>query len=828
MAEMASKQVVYVFASDCSGSTSNDQAYHEYGSSLLKEFNEISASNEKVYLIWNSCCKETSEEKLNQMYKDLDGDDGTDPGTICRWLLESKYKNHDIYLFLLTDGEIWNDSISGIVQYCRNLSIRKTNFYAFNTNENQINLSVCSGFMKEAVDIYKNKVLVTKWRRGKVFDFEPLSESFEKFEELAESLCEYIKYDFINAKPDDSQAVETIKKIKNLKTKLMRLLDDEKKKNDVESELKNIPANVDRAELLKKLSSLKKDFIVNCTDSKKKKVELVLGQCLNYLESSRRSYSFNELKFSEIRVPEEALPIEIDESDKDLVQDFERLDIEDIIYLDTYRDVPVVTLEMCDLFEKFNATGSWVKFKKIISCPVGHEKLAECLASKNYHVYTLDTFMKLVEKSDSNTLNDPMTRQSIAGGIILSQAYDSYNDSVISSTYFDSKKLKNLNFALFYWLLYKTLKSKSYIDQDVLEKFKSYALHRISKDTCNIGLIKISEQDLDFETKVWIALFYVVEASSHMFGNHDKYYLFEKLRMYNSNVTVSEVLEILQHFVKVDEEFVRKRAKIMNTCSRINSLPSLKDKRFFLIQKLFKKSDKYGFLLPQLKNENEDFKCLNYLNIDFKKNKLDEKVLDAEVSLDCINSLIHFTYEFECGSINEENFELCEATLRPRFVIDDNLPWYDSFLKTIKLPFLSEEKKILYQSVDYVDFNYLVSTCKLCGEYLQSTDSPSESAADFAAFFYKRKHFNINNKKFNIFYTDIDKDLDITYEKYIKMYQKLNLNRTKFLKIFNDSVKRVDRIVQENSIEKLNQNDGAGDNVIDLFLSECDKKYKKL
>ncbi|AEE09601.1 conserved hypothetical protein [Cotesia vestalis bracovirus] len=235
--------------------------------------------------------------KAREAYINLDADfDGTKPESIIKYLKKicvGDENNKIKLLYIVTDGVIDKDSALKCSKLNKDMHYETVVFHVLNENLKKIDLSVATSFFKSRCVMYRN---------GKLFDHADISKEFDYdkvniYNFLAErnQLRSYVKLKFINKSHQDEDASEEIKKLSNLKDRLLDELSWEK----VSKGYKLVYLETkDRNLFLRKIVNTNWYEILNATVyADEFDIEKSMSALINYIVSNVGSYSFDVLKF---------------------------------------------------------------------------------------------------------------------------------------------------------------------------------------------------------------------------------------------------------------------------------------------------------------------------------------------------------------------------------------------------------------------------------------------------------------------------------------------------------------------------------------------------
>lgn len=824
----------FIYAKDFSCSTDKEEYYHSNGLKTLEQFNsdvtriknelandgESSTESKIIYLHWGSVCDEVDEETTRKTYLQQIGKHGaTIPYKIINWLQE----NYDIcgenskikLLYIITDGLVNDHCVEVCYELNENMHYETVVFHAFNKNVNQINLSVASSFFKCHCIAYCNNELYDNTNIYDEFDYHKIK--VDNFYLELDDLKSYIKLKYLRKSiRNTGQALEEVDKLKRLRTRLFDELISSMPE-DTQSQMKH-KFNLDTKD--------KKVFIQEfahsdwykalTTDVQSKKVEFekTITTLINYIISENKSYSFDALKFNkEYRKPiEEEVIVDVNFTVE------QEIEFPDII-LEDEKGVPVVILTKLNLLDKIIFHGqdpcaevqpaSFSKFKSTMDCPlylVNDKDISESIG----YFYTFNVYKQFLA---TNTKKEPRTRKPFHGGLVLTDTdlFDKYNDYILAATYFDCKKV-NFNVGLFYYILWKNCENKQWMDKNVIEQFKKYAMRRISTTVCKIGLSSLP-LDPPHNTSLLTALWYCVELSSYIFKDDNQNFFQERLRMFYGVAYC--MVEILKYFdYDLDLKFIEKRRELLSHVMIMKKISKQTDKVYYLLEKIFRTVD--GFLISEIEKPFNLYK-LNYLKLNHKK-MLSDAIVEETVHLNDYVHLMDYVGDLDKSKAGESTFEICDKTLRPFFAIDKNKSFYSDLIKCTKRVVINDDDdkdkiKICFEPADSLEFDKILSLYNLfihCVKDLEKYPTLQE----YMEYVLKRKKFH--EDLVTIFPSNVHYDISNVYECYQKAVT--NVEVEKFIKITKSYANRTERVKAE---ERVKFNDK---NEINEFISNEELK----
>ncbi|KAJ8709594.1 hypothetical protein PYW08_009598 [Mythimna loreyi] len=770
----------YIYAKDFSVSTNGVAHYHDVGLTSLEQFkidvNEMKSAieneeSEIVYLHWGNRCEEVHETKARRSYyKRLGRYTNTMPETIIEWVKDTIEPEEDTIklLFIITDGQINKQSVEKCLSLNKNINYDKVVFHAANEDLSRIDLSVTASFFKNQCTIYRNYILLDETDISVEFDYDKITT--DNFTAEKENLKSYIKLKFLTSTKTNTRCLAEIEKLKSLKNRL----------NTVTTE--NFPDTMDENTFIREFKNTNwyKSFS-NASYDLRVDIEKSITTLINYIVNDKKSYSFDTLKFENTfsnKVPEETIV------DINFTTDQE-IEFPDIIFADE-KGIPVLLCTELKLLEKlvFKSKGSakFSKFKAMMECPLFLIEDPDLNESLGYF-YTLSVYKQLLELE---TKIDPQTRRPFHGGLVLvdTDDFDSYNDYILSATYFNFKKVR-YNIGLFYYVLWKICEKKPWMDKNVLAQFKKYALRRVSTTKCKIGLSSLPLEPL-VNTSLPTALWYCTEMSTVIFKDDPERFTHERLRMYYDVAHVmAEILINLNY--KLDLDTINKRVDLIKHVMILKKFATQKGKALYMAEKIFKKVN--GFLVSEIENS-AYVKKLNYLKL---KNKevLRDDVTTEEVNLE---EYVHFLYRTGDSVVN-----ICEKTYRPFFMTDQDESFYNKLYKNANQVVVNniEDNIVLsYEPIKQLEFSKIPSFCNL---YLHCVKDIGRfpSLNEFRGYILRMKKFT--GDLVTIFPINVCSKIEevfVSYETVIK-----GVTPEDFIETSDKYMQRLDRIKGETKVD---------------------------
>jgi hypothetical protein len=814
----------FIYAKDYSFSTSKDEFYHENGLKTVQNFKndvkkisaELSQSGKPVtqpqiiYLHWGRKCVSVDEEKIVNDYKKKIGVDGdTLPETIIQWIQEN-IRGDDVkieLLYIITDGQISSRSLDKCSELNSNMQYETVVFHAFNKDLDQIDLSVAASFLKSQCTIHRNHKLFDDTNISEEFDYDKIN--VDNFITERDNLKSYIRLKYINKFKQNDLALQEIDKLKGLRDRLFVELSLKLKTTD--NDLNTMDKNVLLSEFVN--TNWYKNLFVPTHDAKVE-IEKSISTLINYIVSNKKSYAFDALKFDTQFVdPVKQEPI-VDVNFKPE----QEIQFPDII-LDDNKGIPVVLLTKFNLLDKiiFHRTktshevlpASFNKFRMTMECPLSLLKNPDISESIGYF-YTLNVYKQLLKNT---TKTEPRTRRPFHGGLVLvnTDVFDKYNDYILSATYFNSKKI-NFNVGLFYFVLWKNCENKEWMDRNVVEQFKKYAMRRISQTKCKIGLSALP-LDPQENTSLLTALWYCVELSSCIFKSDSKNFAQERLRMYSG--VAHYMVEILKYFnYDLDIESIEKRIDLIKNVMILKKIQNRTDKVYFLLKKIFRNDN--GFLVSEIENPS-NLNKLNYLTLNHKE-MLPDDVIDKKVHLNKYVHLMQCVDDLDDFGKRKININMCEKTYRPYFTLDQNNSFYSDLVKISKKVVINNDDdkdkiKITYDAINSLNFDRVLSLYNLFINCVKDSGK-YPTLAEYVEYISDKKKFKQNSV--TIFASNFYISVQHVYADYQNIITTVDVNE--FIKVCEKYKKRLERIKVEKVLEF------SDDNEIDEFIAKEELK----
>ncbi|CAB3245289.1 unnamed protein product [Arctia plantaginis] len=777
----------FIYATDDSMSTRGAEYFNRKGLETLQKFkdevkdlqNNSGGSVEDdrvVYLHWSHRCEPIEEGKVELRYREKNGNGyNTLPHTVLDWMAQNLKENDTVQLlYVITDGAVYSANIRPIDP---NMKIDNVVFYAFNSDINRIDMSVASMFIcnNKRYIVHCNEELVDDTDLSNPFDYDQIT--VKTFHEKKEALKSYIKLQFLNKSSSDRMALEEIKKIKRLRTRLYAELEAEEKLNPEASLNLNVKDKDSFVQQFKRTTFYA--TIMNSDHHNQKQViESCISALISYINNDKKSFNFDNLKFTQKFTP---APEEEDVSNVGY-DSAEEISFPDII-MSNETGIPVILLTHYSLIDKIlfksdedqtSHSAHFSRFRSMIECPLMLLNDVNFKSSIEYF-YNLEAFKNMIEHG---ILTGPRTREPFTGAIVPLEEFDDYNDYILSCTYFAGRRVP-YNQGLLYYVLYKTCEKLEYIEPNVVKYLKGYVIKRIAKTQCYLGLSGVSIDDPLIKVNLTTALWYCVELSSIIFGNDPTHFTKEKLRMYSHFVEyMKEILEWFQY--QIDTNLVNRRADIFKHLNQLKRIPRFEDKAMFILEQIFLKKD--GFLVSEIVNPDNIYKLL-YIKMDHRK-LVDESVLSVEVD---VHKFAHFM-----DYIEDTNVPICRKTLRPHFVTEDNKSFYEQVkMKAKKV--LVQNGRLTLEPVSKLSLSRILSLNKLYILYVEE-HSKYPTLEEYKQFVLKKKL--VFRSKPVIFTTGVVSYIKGVHQDYEKIINDKNdpISVSEFIEITKESVNREKRI----------------------------------
>ncbi|CAG9574279.1 unnamed protein product [Danaus chrysippus] len=797
----------FIYAKDFSASTDHIAHYHSNGLKTLEDFKkdvgrikselentEKDGESKIIYLHWGIRCEEVDEDTTRRTYIDKRGDHcGTCPHTIIDWLKENNIcgGDHKIkLLYIVTDGQIDGRSVQNCFEKNEDMLYEVVVFHAFNERMHNIDLSVASSFFKSRCEVYKNYDLSDSTNISEEFDYNGIN--IDNFAVQKDKMKSYIKLKFLAKNKHNHLALREVEKLKDLRARLFKELSSTEERIDLETKDKSVFLETFvKTEWYRNLFSSEHDIKVD--------IEKSITTLINYITSDVKSYSFDVLKFDSKfnkTVQEEEI-IDVDFATE------QEIEFPDII-LDDDRGIPVVILTKLDLLDKIIFHGkknpyeiqpaSFSKFKTAMECPLfllNDKDISESIG----YFYTLNVYKQLLANGKTN-LTEPRTRKPFHGGLVLTEidAFDKYNDYIMSATYFNHKKV-NFNVGLFYYVLWKNCENKEWMDRNVVDRFREYAMRRVSGTICRIGLSSLP-LDPPNKTSLLTALWYSVELSSTLFKHDPQNFCHERLRMFYG--VAHAMIEILKYFnYDLDLKAIEKRRELLSHVMILKKIPKRRDKIYYLLANIFKIVD--GFMVSEIEKPQNLYK-LNYLKPNHKE-MLNDDVVQGAVHL---NDYVHLLYYVDAPVSEEDSsdtFDICPQTFRPYFAIDKNKSFYTELVHITKKVIIKNDHdmnqiQISFEPADALQFDRILSLYKL---YINCVEDHKKypSYDEYIDYILQKKKFI--EDLVTIFPSNVLAGVKDVYSSYQKLAAEVDVD--KFIEVSKKYVTRTDRVRAEDRVQ---------------------------
>jgi hypothetical protein len=797
----------YVYASDDSGSTEHDSYYHSNALDTVQKFKDevdtMSAASGRetrvVYLHWGSLCFEVDERAVVERYKRQYGNGGgTCPQAFISYIQENickkntnqdnnfiqkyffkKTMSHDNnlkLLYIITDGEI----LQRDVQTCNNQMLKRpfkferVVFHAINRNEHMIDLSVASVILKDAeCRVYCNTVLKESVNLSEAYDYDAVVP--ENFEEKKSGMISYIRLQFITSKPTDVSVLDEIKKLKNMRNRLLQ------HKTEAAYTAADFDTK-DRAQFIKTFKQTEYfKMLYGLEYSYHANVDKCISTLLNYLHNDKKSFAFDNLRVHDYYSELPPLPDNVDASRIDYAS-VEQIEFPDYI-LDDEVGVPAILLTHCNLMLSLNTTHSLTKFKKLIEFPLFF-KYNKHMKRSIEQFYNLKSFRKLLA---TGTTKAPFTRAEFTGAIVPAPEFDDYNDWVLCKTYFEGKQVP-FNRGLMYYVLYAFLLECEYMNKSVVEYFRNYAIHRIKTTKCTIGF---STQPLEPQLIVSLpaALWYSVDIATQIFGNDSIFFGKERLRAFAA--FAHDMIVILKWCggYAINEPVILERAQVFATINTLKRKQGHNSKLYYLLAQVFESTQ--GFLVHKIKNK-EAIKMLNLLHVDHTK-ILDVSIINRPVDL---NDYAYFYNRM----LLSQSYDIDTRTMRPRFCCgENNFSYYDSLLRLSENVTADENNYIKFCPTIKLNLRKTVSLYKLYLAYVELCLAYPllDDYKDFV-----RDKCGARDNKIGIFSENIPYQISMVWQQ----YRKFQMPIAEFIARSKASTNRIERVLIENDYKMITTN----------------------
>lgn len=805
----------YIYAKDFSGSTEECEHYHSNGLKTLEQFKsdvekikkELLKAGEPpnesriIYLHWGHYCREVDEDTTRTAYLQREGNDrNTKPDTIVDWLETNNICGEKCkirLLYIITDGMINYESIELCFELNKDKHYETVVFHAFNEDPSEIDLSVAASFFKSRCIVYCNNNLHDCTDISEDFDYDKIT--VDNFVSEKDNLKSYIKLKFLKSNKQDARALREIDKLKKLRARLFNQLMSLKKHEKCDLETKNrrmFLREFTRTDWYKTLVAADSVHMMQVD------IEKSIATLINYIVSEAKSFSFDALKFD--TTFNATIENECIEEETNLDVNFaveQEIAFPDII-LDDDKGIPVILLTTLDLLDKLIFHGkrcssevlpaSFSKFKSAMDCPLFLMSDKDISESIGYF-YTLNVYKQFL---DNNTKNEPRTRKPFHGGLVLTDTdqFDRYNDYILSATYFDSKKV-NFNVGLFYYVLWKNCENKQWMDRNVVERFKKYAMRRIGGTVCKIGLSSLP-LDPPENTSLPTALWYCVEMSSCIFKDDPQNFNHERMRMFYG---VSHcMIEILKYFdYDLDLKSIETRRELVSNVMILKKIQKRTDKVYYLLAKIFKTVD--GFLVSEIEKP-FNLPKLNYLKL-HHKNMLRDDVVNETVHLNDYIHLMHCVGDLETSKNREGTYEICEKTFRPFFTVDRSKSFYTELLKDTRRVVISDDHdkdkvRVSFEPIDSLEFDRILSPYNLFIKCVKDLEK-YPTLPEYVEYISKKKFFY--GDLVTIFPPNVHIAIKNVYERYQNIVS--NVEVKEFIKVCKSYVTRTDRIKAEDRVK---------------------------
>lgn len=278
----------------------------------------------------------------------------------------------------------------------------------------------------------------------------------------------------------DMDSLIEVEKLSALKQRLLKSIIDEINESDViESKYPKFQSKL-KEDMLETLKSCQfyKNLTISNVKNLREKIDASISTLINYIHNKHRSLHFENLKV-EYKQSKMDCIAEEPEPAIDNLDDLDKCILFDAVTHENEENVPVLLLSITDLIEKYWMKGNYSKFRAVMDCPL-MAKLDNCVG----HVYLYHTFKSLC--SSDNLLINPLTNQQIYGGLIFDEAADSWNDYVLTMSFFRGKKVDTC-LALWYYVIWDNAQNKSWIESSVVDLIRTYAFRRLERAQVRLG-----------------------------------------------------------------------------------------------------------------------------------------------------------------------------------------------------------------------------------------------------------------------------------------------------------------------------------------------------
>jgi len=804
-------RVLRVFALDCSGSTGGSSNYFTLASKYLKEFAEDKSSSESIFLLWDDKCILSTMDEIESICKEKVGYGGTQPSRIVSWLI-SNYPAVEVELWLITDGQIGTIELNRCASLNPNVSYSKIKFIVIDSGtgsvcgyNNRADLSVGATFFSGSqVELFWNEKLVKEINTSKPFDYDKVN--VDNFDDYWDDLRDFIKFKFMGS---DRHSLEEVKQLTKLKMRLLEDFSNRRTSANSNKEHKKKSINFSKIKLKSAILAKMKEmeFYEALTNSGKKdfrqNLDAKISTLINYIHNKEnRNYGFESLKV-EFKCEQTKTVNKEPEPDLDSLKDVPPCKFFDAVSLED-EGTPVLLLNKTDFIQSYWIDQSFSKFKAILDCP-----LFAKIESSIGHVYSVETFLSLCKEYSSSQddylsdddhddddflLEDPLSREKVYGALIFCAVADRWNDYILSKTFFRGKRFRTC-LPLWYFLIYKSASQKEWIEAEVVETLKAYAVRRMNaaKVPLALGTLPLDPAEI---VPLHVALYYCTEGSSKLFGEHPTLFPQERLRMYHSVAGVMlEIVSLIGGIEDgIDEAYVMQRSRVLGLVSQLKRIRQKTEKAICILKKAFHVTS-HGILTNKIKDKSY-LRYLNLLRYSHKKviplNVLDRSLVD-------FRHYVVLPYKFE---INKK-VTISRRTCRPRFVLYDKrgqpLSYYRELTEYVKKAQATADGKVEIDSapVKRLEQNLVVSHCKL---YIDVTAKLKKFPTWEEYVEYARKRYLMLGDKIFLHFPDVEDHL----QHFFQLYSSLNVDLEDFLAKSDSSIGTVKRVQMEGTFNAKN------------------------
>lgn len=795
-------QEIYIYAHDHSGSTSKESYYFKRAYKYLQDFKRETRNLDNVhYLVWDSICKQRTLNEVEEIYESREGCGNTMPHEISNWIIKENLHTQNINLWLITDGEIHESSMLR----CKSLNVRInfTNVILVTINEQKIDNSISFAFFnndckitifEEVQNLYKRICLETS-----SYDFDTItSQNFlEKYDELSNYVISKYTVDYNKLNVDYAARA-------NLEKDLMGFIDGLKKKRaqllqELGYQTKSTALTGESCKLQKKdIIAVIKDLtfykdLFNVQKPQKNLIIEKIDSLISYIHNSKK----NSLSFSELK----------EQLHK---QKFESRDLEELEEIPSTKFLQelVPAVQFMDSFSLCESNSPIICFTKIpyildlirtdnqhfihiqdfAFALIHNEKF---MVEKQYvcQIYDSGNFKTYLQITNELTFNfpirDPNTRSDLFGGIIPYSFADQWNDFSISNIFFNGRKVNKTFYAMIFYVIWTKLEKVESVERSVVSQLKDYALYRLYN-----GESKLTFSSLPMEPKnivpIPIALWYCIQLSSELFGEHEVLFKNEKMRAHAFSASTIKKILMFYH-MDIDENFINKRAKTFIELVQMKTMNTF-EKLKYVASSIFKTED--GFLLSVI-DKPENIEKVRYIFDDLNSRVYFENVKQ----LDSIKD--RFKLYYATSSIAD--YTICEQTCRPYYRIDGEI-FYEKMMKKRldKLEIVDNDiQPSPITDARNIDFSYILSICKMYIEFVHKYEKYPNLEEIKKRLLDEKSVYSVENQKKICLFPD--NNLEII-QKIMTMYEPIK-NKVLVSEFIERSIKSVS-IVKREEMEK--------------------------